>query len=163
MFVCHRSYVNLAVGSLKIYIKNPNTVLSALYKITCLSLQISIPLSVRQLCQLWPVWPTVLQQILAYALPVLFSVYPSLMLHCPLPTSFQRIHFSPNCAVILCNILVFCHPTPNIESYPFLAICHYLLIIFAAILQFWRLSPPSAAWWTAVSFCQVGDNSWWFS
>ena len=56
----------------------------------------------------------------------------------------------------------FCHPTRNIESRPFLAVCHCLLNIFAATLHIWKLSPPSAAWW---SVCHVakGGNSWWFS
>jgi hypothetical protein len=39
---------------------------------------------------------------------------------------------NPNHAVTLCNILVFCRPTTNIDSHPFLAGYHYLLNIFAA-------------------------------
>jgi hypothetical protein len=112
-----------------------------------------IPLSIRQLCKLCPIWPSVLPQILAYALPVLFAVFPSLMYHFPLLKSFQRIHLCPNCAVILCNILVFCHPTPNIEINLVLAVRHCLLIIFTATLHIWTLSPPSATWCT-VSCCQ---------
>ena len=76
------------------------------------------------------------------------------MFHFPLLKSFQRIHLSPNRAVILCNILVFCHPAPNIEGHPFLAVCHCLLITFATTLHIWRLSPTSSAWWSAVSCCQ---------
>jgi len=111
-------------------------------------LEIFFPLSIRQLCKLFPILPTVLPHILAYALPFLFSVFPCLMFHFPLLKSFQRIHLSSNRAVILCNILVFCHPTPNIECHPFLAVCHYLLIIFAATLHIWKLSPPSSGWFS---------------
>jgi len=125
-------------------------------------LQIFIPLSIRQLCKLCSIWRTVLPQILAYALLFLFSVFPSLIFHFPVLKSFQSIHLSPNHAVIFFNILVFCHPTLNIEIHPFLAVCHYLLIIFASTLHIWRLSPTSAAWWSAVLCCQGGDNCWWF-
>jgi len=111
-------------------------------------LEIFFPLSIRHLCKLFPILPTVLPHILAYALPFLFSVFPCLMFHFPLLKSFQRIHLSSNRAVILCNILVFCHPTPNIECHPFLAVCHYLLIIFAATLHIWKLSPPSSGWFS---------------
>ena len=45
----------------------------------CLSLQIFIPLSIKQLSLLCPIWPTLLPQIVAYALPVLFAVFPRLM------------------------------------------------------------------------------------
>jgi len=113
-----------------------------------------IPLSIRHLCKLCPIWPSVLPQILAFTLPFPFAVFPSLMYHFPLLKSFQRIHLCPNCAVILCIILVFCNPTPNIESNLVLAVHHCLLIIFAATLHIWRLSPPSAGWWSAVSRCQ---------
>jgi len=119
--------------------------------------------SIRQLCQLCLIWPAVLQQILAYALPFVFCVFPCLIFQFPLLKSFQRIHLCANRAVLLCNTLVFCYPTPNIESHPFLAVCHYLLIIFASTLHIWRLSPPSAARWSAVSCYQGGDNCWWFS
>ena len=47
----------------------------------------SFPFSIRQnynLCQLCPIWPTLLPQTLAYTLPVFMSLFPSLMFHFPL-------------------------------------------------------------------------------
>ena len=133
----------------------PNTLLSPVYKkFLSLIVDFHSP-STRQLNTLCPIWPTVLPQIVAYALPVLFAVFPSLVYHFPFLKSFQRIHLNPNHAAMLCNILVFCHPVPNIESHPFLAVCHCLLNIFAATLHIWRLYPPSAASW---SVCHVAKR-----
>jgi hypothetical protein len=38
------------------------------------------------------------------------------------------------------------HPTPKLEDQPLLAVRDYLFSIFAAALQNWRASPPSATW-----------------
>ena len=83
----------------------------------------SFPFSIRQnynLCQLCLILPTLLPQTLAYTLPVLMSLFPSLFVQFSIVLNIPKNPLSPNPTVILCNILVFCHPTPFIECHPFL-------------------------------------------
>ena len=84
-----------------------------------------------------------------------------LMCHFWLLKSFERIHLSPNHAAILCNILVFCHPAPNIES--------PLFGCLPQLIKYICSYPPHLE--TVLSICSLikcvmlprGDNFLWFS
>ena len=121
-----------------------------------------MPLSIRQLCKLCPIRPTVLSQILAYALPVLFAVFPSLICYLPLLKSFQRIHFkSKSCSNIVQHSGFLSSSTKYWES-PLFG-CLPLLIKYICSYPPHLETVPSICSQLKCVMLPRGDNFWWFS
>jgi len=91
--------------------------------------------------------------------PCFCKIY-SIVIHFPLPRSFQKIHPNTRHRVTFRNKICFtvrsCKPLvqpPKLENRPLSVVHDCLLNIFAAILHIWRLYPPAATrgramlWW----------------
>jgi hypothetical protein len=78
----------------------------------------------------------------------------------------QGIRPGPRLLVVFRNKLIFYgellapRPTPKLEDHPLSAVRDCLSTIFAATLQNWRESPPSATWGRAMPWWQGTHLTW---